>query len=329
MMRELITKFPQQLAHAIEIGKSTELKNPPADIRNVLICGLGGSGIGGKIMCQLIEEQCEVPVLTNNNYTIPAFVNQQTLVVISSYSGNTEETLQAMDFALEQGAEVAVITSGGQVLDRAEKHGLNKIVVPGGHPPRSQFGYSIVSQLFLFNHYGLLSEDLFMPVDNMVSFLQENQPLFIEQAKTIANSVNNTLPIIYSDTSWEGVAIRWRQQLNENSKMLCWHHVFPELNHNELVGWESGSNQYSVILLRTDGDLKRNQVRMDISKDWIEQKNASIVEVKAIGDNKLFQMIGLVHLGDWVSLILAEENQIDPVSIDAIHHLKSELAKLP
>ncbi|MEO0405070.1 MAG: SIS domain-containing protein, partial [Bacteroidota bacterium] len=213
MMRELITKFPEQLAHAIEIGKSTTLQNPSSEIQNVLICGLGGSGIGGKIMCQLIEEQCAVPVLTNNNYTIPAFVNAQTLVVISSYSGNTEETLQAMDLALDQGAEVAVITSGGQVLERAETHDLNKIVVPGGHPPRSQFGYSIISQLFLFNHYNLLSTELFNAVNDMVNFLKANQANLEEHARSIAKSINNTLPIIYSDTSWEGVAVRWRQQL--------------------------------------------------------------------------------------------------------------------
>ena len=125
------------------------------------------------------------------------------------------------------------------------------------------------------------------------------------------------------------MAIRWRQQLNENAKLLCWHHVFPELNHNELVGWDGGSDEFAVLILRTADDYERNSIRMDISKEWIENKKANVIEVRAKGSNPIEGMIHLVNLGDWVSLLIAEANNTDPVSIEAIDHLKSELAKQP
>lgn len=327
-MRELIVSFPNQLKHAIEIGENSELVPNQKPISNVLICGLGGSGIGGKIMAQLVSDHCSIPVLTNNTYTIPHFVDQNTLVIISSYSGNTEETVQAMNEAHARGAQIAAITSGGSVLEMVKAHGYNHILIPGGHPPRSQFGYSIVSQLFLFHHYGLISDEVYQGYKSLPEFLSNAQDSIIAEAKAIAEAIKNKLPILYADDALEGVAVRWRQQLNENSKMLCWHHVFPELNHNELVGWDGGDERFVVLMLHSSEDHPRNQKRMEITKEWIEQKRADIVEIHAKGENRLQRMISLVNLGDWVSLLIAEQKGCDPVAIDAIDHLKSELAKL-
>ncbi|MGB1031251.1 MAG: bifunctional phosphoglucose/phosphomannose isomerase [Flavobacteriales bacterium] len=329
MMRSLIEGFSEQINHALEIGSQCQLNAPKSTILNVVVCGLGGSGIGGKIISQLVQDHCSVPVQVNNHYTIPAFVNKNTLVVISSYSGNTEETVSAMKEARAKGAEIAVITSGGQVLEIANGDDLNTIVIPGGHPPRSQFGYSIVQQLFIFHHYQLLSDELFEAKSGLVEFLNKHYLEIQEEAAAIAKAINGKQTIIYADDRWEGVAIRWRQQLNENSKLLCWHHIFPELNHNELVGWDGGSDQFAVLMLRTENDYQRNKMRMNISKEWIENKAAKVIEVEAKGDNPLERMLYLVNLGDWVSLLIAEANGTDPVSIEAIDHLKSELAKQP
>jgi len=329
MMRSLIEGFSEQINHALEIGSKCLLKASQININNVVVCGLGGSGIGGKVISQLVADHCLVPVHVNNHYTIPAFVNDHTLVVISSYSGNTEETVSAMNEAIRKGAEIAVITSGGQVLEMAKEYDLNTIVIPGGQPPRSQFGYSIVQQIHLFHHYKLLSDELFEARTNLVHFLNENAKEIQSEAQTIAKEINGKHTIIYADDRWEGVAIRWRQQLNENAKLLCWHHVFPELNHNELVGWDGGSDEFAVLILRTADDYERNSIRMDISKEWIENKKANVIEVRAKGSNPIERMIHLVNLGDWVSLLIAEANNTDPVSIEAIDHLKSELAKQP
>ena len=279
-------------------------------------------------MSELVSDHCPIPVLTNNTYSIPSFVDENTLVIISSYSGNTEETVQAMKHAQNSGAQIAAITSGGSVLEMVQENGHNHILIPGGHPPRSQFGYSIVSQLFLFHHYRLISDEIFEAHKTLPEFLSDAQDSIIAEAKTISEAIRNNLPILYSDDAIEGVTVRWRQQLNENSKMLCWHHVFPELNHNELVGWDGGDDRFVVLILHSSEDHPRNQKRMEITKEWIEQKRAEVVQIHAKGDNRLQRMISLVNLGDWVSLLLAEQKGCDPVTIDAIDHLKSELAKL-
>ena len=327
MMRQLIENFPQQLADAVSIGKNAILSTRNQEIRNVLITGLGGSGIGGKVVAQLVEDEAKVPFYINNDYLLPNFVDEHTLVIVSSYSGNTEETLAAMDCALKAGAQVAAITSGGAVLDLCKAHELTHIIIPGGQPPRSQFGYSFVQQLFLLSHYGIIDALWIEKLSGISAFLEKKQGEIIALAQGLCDENGNRIPIIYADRAFEGVAIRWRQQLNENSKLLCWHQVFPELNHNEMVGWDAGSNCYHVMILQTSFDHPRSRMRMEISKPWIEQKGALVSIVSALGENRLEQVISLIHLGDWLSLLLAEKNNTDPVIIEAIDHLKGELAK--
>ncbi len=327
MMRQLIQEFPAQLADAYQIGRTATLSKSSSEIRNVLITGLGGSGIGGKVVAQLLEEEARVPFYINNDYVLPAFVDQHTLIIVSSYSGNTEETLAAMKAGLQAGAVVAAITSGGEVLELCQKHQLAHIVIPGGHPPRSQFGYSFVQQLFLLVHFGIIGENWIAGLSELSGFLAQQQADIIDLAAQLCEENGNRIPIIYSERAFEGVAIRWRQQLNENSKLLCWHHVFPELNHNEMVGWEAGSNCYQVIFLKTRFDHERSRMRMDISEEWIAKKDAKVSHAAAFGSSRLEQVMSLIHLGDWLSLLLAEKNGTDPVIIEAIDHLKGELAK--
>lgn len=327
MMRQLIQEFPAQLADAYQIGLSSQITRSSSEIRNVLITGLGGSGIGGKVVAQLLEEEAKVPFYINNDYVLPSFVNEHTLIIVSSYSGNTEETLAAMKAGLEAGAEVAAITSGGEVLELCKKHGLQHIIIPGGHPPRSQFGYSFVQQLFLLVHFGIIGEQWIKELSNLSGFLANQQAAIIDLAEKLCEENGQRIPIIYSERAFEGVAIRWRQQLNENSKLLCWHHVFPELNHNEMVGWDAGSNCYQVIFIKTSFDHERSRMRMEISEDWIAKKDAQVSHAEAFGNSRLEQVISLIHLGDWLSLLLAEKNDTDPVIIEAIDHLKGELAK--
>lgn len=325
-MKELVSNFPAQLREAVEIGRSAQLPKNKRTINSVLISGLGGSGIGGTILSQLVARECRLPLQVNKDYSLPASVDEHTLVVISSYSGNTEETLEALDEAISRGAHVVCITSGGTVLDIANKQELPHIIIPAGFPPRAAFAYSFTQLFFMLAHFGVISyqsvEDLMVSID----FLAEEQKDIEAKANLLTDKLNGSLPILYSDAASEGIAVRWRQQINENSKMLCWHHAFPEMNHNELVGWTEANDKWAVVILRNEDDYKRTQKRMEVCKTIFANYTSNINEVWSKGPSTMARALYLIHFGDWVSVQLAERKGIDPVEVDVITGLKNELA---
>ncbi|HWY11036.1 MAG TPA: bifunctional phosphoglucose/phosphomannose isomerase [Bacteroidia bacterium] len=325
-MKKLIENFPDQLREAVDIANNAKL-SPKENIQNIIITGLGGSGIGGTIVSELVSDTCSVPVLINKDYFLPHFVNHNSLVIISSYSGNTEETLEAMQQALTKKAQIVCITSGGKVEDIAKQHNLDVIKIPGGNPPRSCIGYSLVQLIKVFVFYGFAPATLIDDIKNSTSLIVKENITINTEAKKIAQTLLNKIPVIYSLGSCEGVSVRFRQQINENSKMLCWHHVFPEMNHNELVGWTSRNENIAVVTFRTSFDYKRTQKRYEVCKPVFEKYSASVTDIVAKGNSKAEQFIYLINIGDWISLHLAELKGIDPVEVNIIDHLKKELSK--
>lgn len=326
-MNELIKDFPQQLKDAVQIGNKRNFKSRDLTINNVVISGLGGSGIGGKIISQMVSGELTVPVITNNDYHLPNFVDKKTLVIISSYSGNTEETLSAMNIALERGCEVACVTSGGKVLEKAKSLGLNFIQIPGGLPPRASFGLNSPQLLYILLSYGLISDAFESKLLKIADQLIAEKDQIEAQAKEIAGQIHNHVPVIYTNPSYEGVGVRFRQQINENSKMLCWNNVFPEMNHNELVGWAGGDKRYAVVMFRTEDDYSKTQLRMNLSKAIFKEYTSNVTEIHAKGDSIIERSYYLIHFGDWISYYLAVNKNIDPVEVKVIDNLKAELAK--
>jgi glucose/mannose-6-phosphate isomerase len=327
-MKNLVDAFPSHLREALEIGRNAQLVKPDQSFKNVVISGLGGSGIGGKIVSQLIDDYCDIPVVCTNDYVLPGFVGKDSLVIISSYSGDTEETVAAMHEAASKGAKIACITSGGKIAAYAAEKSLNRIIIPGGNPPRSMFGYSSVQIFFMLKAYGLIHVDFEKEIEQTISDLLRDKESIKTETRSIAEKIVNRIPILYCEARYEGVAIRWRQQINENSKMLCWHHVFPEMNHNELVGWTGGDNRVAVLLIRSEDDHKRSQLRMELCKKLMGEKCDTIIEIHAKGATRIQRAYYLIHLGDWLSIDLAELKNEDPVAIPAIIFLKNELAKV-
>lgn len=325
-MRALIESFTSQLEDSLNTGKLIGTIKRETPIESIIICGMGGSGIGGKIVLEWLENTLSVPCVAHSTYGLPNFANKNTLVIISSYSGNTEETLSAMEVALAKECRIACITSGGKVLDWARRYDIPFISVVGGHPPRSQFGQSIVQLCRMLESHDLISSSIYSDLHAAAKMLNDSAHYIQSEAKKIATQINHTTPIIYSGAGYEGVAIRWRQQIGENSKMLSWHHHFPEMNHNELVGWEGGNENFSAVLLRNEDDAQRVKVRMDICAEIFEDKGAKVVQVDSKGLTKLERGLYLVNMGDWVSLHLAEINGTDPVDIKNIDFLKNKLA---
>ncbi len=327
-MRGLIDRFPSQLEEALKIAAEADLEPADHDIRNVVVTGLGGSGIGGKIVSQLVADEVSVPILVNNDYRIPGFVNAHTLVIACSYSGNTEETISALKEATDQKATIACITSGGTIADLAQENGYYCIHIPGGYPPRAALGYAIVQQFRLLEHFGIIQDRHETAFRKAIDLLQQEKDQILKEAQRVREHLQAKTPVLYSEASGEGVVVRFRQQLNENAKVLCWHHALPEMNHNELVGWAGGDDTLAVVLFRHEDDHERTQLRMEISKDIFSRQGAAVTEVWSKGATPLEKTFYLIHVGDWVSWYLARERGVDPVEVRVIDHLKSELAKV-
>lgn len=326
-MKQLIEAFTTHLRQAMTIRPVSEAGKSPLPVGNVLIIGMGGSGIGGYVATQVLQDDLSVPVSGCRDYSIPSFVSPSSLVIASSYSGDTEETLAALAEAAAKGAKIICLCSGGKLEKEARTKGYGLTLIPGGLPPRAALGYSLPQLFRIFHTEGLtgISPEEIFP--GAIDLLEKSSHEIKKQAKSIAEKICNKNVVIYSQSDFEAVSVRFRQQLNENSKKLCWHHVFPEMNHNELVGWRSSATDKAVILLRNKTDKAGNKKRMELSKEIFAKYNPEIIEIFSAGKNKLEQSLYLIHLCDWISVYVAELNGIDPMEIKVINYLKGELAR--
>lgn len=328
-MNKLIERFPAQLAEALEIGKAALINKHDKEINKIYVAGLGGSGIGGDFVAELVADECSVPYLVGKGYTIPAYVDSNTLAIVSSYSGNTEETLSAFELLKKSGAKIICIASGGKIIEQAKELGYDYILVPDNWPsPRACLGYSLVQQLCILEKLGFITNETIAGIKSSIDLLKYDQDGIKSEAKIIAEKLYGKTPIIYTTDRMESVAVRLRQQINENAKLLCWHHVIPEMNHNELVGWKAKRNDVAVLYLRNKDDFKRNAVRIDINKKIISNLSPIVIDSYSKGKTLAEKMMYFVHLGDWVSWYMSEMHGVDSIEVDVIDYLKGELAKL-
>lgn len=328
MMQNLIKNLPLQIKESLQIFRKTGIPSLTKEIHQVVIAGLGGSGIGGTIMADLAKPHARIPVVVTKDYSIPAFVDEFTLFIASSYSGNTEETLMALEQALERKAHVICITSGGKLAEMAQKNRLGLLQIPGGNPPRSCLGYSLTQLICILHHYGIVPDSTINQLQTAIDILNTHSANIKQEAEKLSRALHRKIPVIYADASIEGVAVRFRQQLNENSKMLAWHHVVPEMNHNELVGWSQKNENLAVVFLRNRDDFARNQTRMDINRKIIEKYAASVHDIWSVGNSRIEQTMYHIHFCDWVSFYLSELNGVDIMDIQVIDYLKGELSKI-
>jgi len=326
-MKNLVEGFTKQLQEALDIANSAVLTQKH-NVQNIVVTGLGGSGIGGTILSELVQSECPVPIIVNKDYFLPDFVNSNSLVIISSYSGNTEETLSAMKQAIDKNAQIVCVTSGGEVHAIAQQYKYDTIIIPGGNPPRSCIGYSLVQLLKIIQFNGFAKTDLLSQVKATITLLDNEKEAIKIESALIAKKLLNKIPVIYSLGSCEGAAVRFRQQINENSKMLCWHHTLPEMNHNELVGWTEKNDSLAVVTFRTSFDYARTIKRYELCKELFTKYSHSVTDITAKGTSKVEQFFYLINIGDWISCYIADLKNIDALEVNVITHLKNELAKL-
>lgn len=325
-MKTLVEGFTKQLQEALDIANSAVLTKKN-NIQNIVVTGLGGSGIGGTILSELVQTECPIPIIVNKDYFLPEFVNSNSLVIISSYSGNTEETLSAMKQAITKNAQIVCVTSGGEVEAIAKKHNFDTIIIPGGHPPRSCIGYSLVQLFKIVQFNEFIKTDLLKQVQVSITLLDTEKQSIKSEASGIAKTLLHKIPVIYSLGSCEGIAVRFRQQINENSKMLCWHHTLPEMNHNELVGWTEKNDSLAIVTFRTSFDYERTIKRYELCKSIFSKYSNSVTDITAKGNSKVEQFLYLINIGDWISCYIADLKNIDATEVNVITNLKNELAK--
>lgn len=326
-MDKLISAFPQNIVDALEIAKKSSFKKPTQEIKHIVICGMGGSGIGGKLVAQWIENEISVPILFAQDYSLPHFVNQHSLVIGSSYSGNTEETLSTINEAHTKGAHIVGICSGGEVATFCERNNYDCVIVPGGNPPRSAVAFSVIQIVNLFEKLGFISVNNLHEIEAGRKLIIDEENAIKEEAKKLATFLKDKVIVIYAASNYEAVAVRARQQFNENGKLLCWHHVIPEMNHNELVGWGGGDNRFGALFLQTNDFNPRNAKRLEFSLDVIRKKTDFIYQLEAKGATQIQRSIYLIHLVDWASWYLSELKAVDAMDIIVIDSLKDTLSK--
>lgn len=328
MMDQLIARFMDQLEEAVEIGIQASIRPLENEVHHIYVAGLGGSGIGADFVAAFIKDECRVPFLVQKGYSVPAYVGENTLAIASSYSGNTEETLMSYDQILKSGARLICIASGGKLIEKAKRDQVDFVMVPGNWPsPRACLGYSLTVQLSALHRLGFISGKYIDQIKSSAALLRGESENIRREAEEIAGKLHDHIPVIYTEDRMEPVAVRLRQQINENSKALCWHHVIPEMNHNELVGWREKNDNIAVIYLRNDDDHPRNTMRMDINKQIIGRYTDTIIEVYSKGSNMVERALYLVHLGDWISWYLAQLRGVDALEVNVIDYLKGELSK--
>lgn len=341
-MLSLVRKFPQQCREGVALGKQFGPEPPGrAEVRQVVVTGLGGSAIGSDFARCLMDAYGRVPMSVNRDYVLPHWVGPHTLVIAASYSGNTEETLAAYEAAGAAGAQRAVITSGGKIRALAEGDGVPFAVVPGGQPPRSATGYMFFPLISYLAHRQLLDHDLSADIAETLARLEvlaaelgPEVPTAQNPAKKLAGALQGKIPVLYGSQGYRGVAaIRWKGQFNENAKLHAFANVFPEQNHNEILAWVNARQQaqnWAVVFLRDPKEVEetpRIARRVEVTRQLIASE-AVTHEVWAEGESLLARMFHLICFGDFLTVYLAYLDGTCPTDIGSIEHLKAEMEKL-
>ncbi|MBU1290832.1 bifunctional phosphoglucose/phosphomannose isomerase [bacterium] len=352
-MIELLEEFPQKMRDALRLGEefsiptnfsptsaSSSFSAPDSTTRNfknIVVLGMGGSAIGGDLLSDYLADELSIPIVVIRGYDIPKFVDENSLVFSVSYSGNTEETISALKKCLEAKARIIALTSGGKLAVLSQENNFPVIKVPAGIQPRAAISYLFFPILKALERLGLIKERS-SEIEETISILQDlsreycaKSPSENNLAKKVALSLYQHLPLVYGSEGLLGaVAMRWKTQINENSKWPCFWNVFPELDHNEIVGYEIENKinrQVKIIYLQDKEGLLRVEQRRKITRKIIEDKVAEFIVCPTKGKGKMSRMFSLIFLGDLASYYLAILNQVDPSPVACIEDLKKELAK--
>jgi len=331
-----IKELPMQCKQAWQAAMDFRLPADYKSVEKVVILGMGGSAIGGDLVRSLVQSEAKIPVIVHRDYGLPAYVDDKTLLIASSYSGNTEETLSGFEPALKTGAKKLAMTTGGKLQQLAEANGIPVFKIEYKAQPRAALGFSFLPTLGVMQQLGFLKDkgedvaETVQVLENLSARLDEKSAAKTNPAKQLAQKLYGRLPVVYGAGITAEAAHRWKTQLNENSKAWAFYEVFPELNHNATVGYplpKEVASRIRVVLLRSPLFNQRIKLRYDVTCELLKQSGVAYEFVDGEGKSALAQMMSLVMMGDFASYYLAILYRVDPSPVKVISYLKEKLEK--
>jgi len=313
-MAKCFKEFPLQIRDAFKV--STSLSK---SIDSIFIVGMGGSAFGGDLLRAYLSK-LSIPIYSVRDYSLPEFVTRNSLVFVVSYSGNTEETINAYRMAIRKDAQIITMSAGGKLEKLASRQDTLHINIPFRDiQPRMSYCFQFFAMLKVLENSGIL-KDLKPEVEKTI--MNMNKPMFKEMAQELAQKLEGKVPIIYSSNTLKPLAYKWKINFNENTKIHAFCNVFPEMNHNEMLGYTDLKAGYYVIILKDEDDYHRIKKRMDITKKLIQQRGVNVTEIGLKGHTLLTRMFTALYVGDWTSYYLAIKHKTDPTPVDLVEEFK-------
>lgn len=321
-----VLELPEHLSDALFRVESARIE--PKQASGLVVCGMGGSAIGGDLARAALGDRLTLPLTTVRDYEIEPWTSPDRVVLCSSYSGNTEETLACFEAASAVGARRVVATTGGALGAAAREADVPIIPIPASLQPRAAVGYMFVAAAELAVIAGA-SPAMRMEIDGAAAFLREERESLVERASAIAASLEGRFPVVYGNDLTGAVGYRWKTQINENAKIPAFAHALPEMDHNEIVGWESGggADGFSAVFLLDADQHPRARQRMELTAELIEPGAGSVQMLETEGPSRTARMLWAVMLGDLVSLFMAAQRGVDPSPVEVIEDLKDRLGR--
>jgi glucose/mannose-6-phosphate isomerase len=333
-MLRRIKELPQQVRDAWAIGSQAAVPPAYGDVRNITVAGMGGSAIGGDLAAALLADELKVPMSVHRDYGAPSYVGRDSLVIASSYSGNTEETLSAFEECRKRGAKILVLTTGGKIADLARVSGFPVITFSYKAQPRAALGYSLALVLGVLTRLGFvrdLADDVNAALADVAKLEERvHEGARTNDAKKLALELYGRIPIAYGAGVMGVMARRVKGQFNENAKNWAAFDVMSELNHNAVVGFPNppiAKDALTVLLLRSDRDNPRHKLRFEVTRELLDRAGIAHRTLQFSGRNLVSEVLQMVYFTDYVSFYLALLNGADPSQVKSIDYLKDRLAK--
>lgn len=320
-MRQVIIDSAGQLKTGSELAKSVKAEG---NFKNIIVCGIGGSALPIDVVNTVTESK--IPILAHRDYNLPPEADKNSLIVCISYSGNTEEPVSGLKEAVNKNLKIIGITSGGQVEEICKKNNISFVKIPHGIEPRSATGYICSSLIKILANSGLI-EDISSKILKTSEELKKVNLSLEEQGKNLAKKLFKKIPVVYSSDRFKTLARVWKIKFNENSKTPAFWNFFPELNHNEMVGFSElkKDNDFHFIIMKDIEDNPRNLKRMDLFASLLKNGGAETDFIEIKNESLLFRVFSNLLLGDWVSYYLALEYKIDPTPVKMVEDFKKML----
>ena len=314
-----LEKFQEQIVEGYKLGQWIGVSGK---FENIVVCGMGGSSLGGRILKSYIGNK--IPVFVVDDYKLPDFVNNKSLVFSVSYSGNTEETIETYMQAIKRGFNPVVLASGGKLEELAKQNSSQFIRLPSGLPPRNSYGYQFFSILRVLENSGLVEKNSGL-VEELAVFIGKQKEQAKLKAKQIAEKLVNKIPVVYSSKNLEAAAYKWKKNFNESSKVMAFNNVFPEQNHNEINGFVKPNGNFHLIFIKDKDDHPRIRKRFEMVRKIAGENNIETTDIETKGNNLLERVMDAIYLGDWIGYYLALEYGVDPVKTELVWALKKML----